>query len=133
MSSFFRKLRGAPAPAPKSASNVLAAATTPAGIIAVARVQAIARGWLARCLRRALLVSWEEQVLVAADLLATERNYLAQLAIEDAEGGDLTRLHALIRALRRPYADDPEFDALFVKRPEWARHKAGCSMLSCSS
>ncbi len=62
------------------------------------------------------------------------RNWMAQLAIDAAEQGDLaplTRLHAV---LRRPYDDQPEAHADFYqRRPEWARHKPGCSMLSCSS
>ncbi|MGB1698363.1 MAG: protein adenylyltransferase SelO family protein, partial [Nannocystaceae bacterium] len=61
------------------------------------------------------------------------RNYLAQLAIEDAERGDLTKLHALVEALQHPYDEQPEHDALARRRPDWATHKPGCSMLSCSS
>lgn len=62
------------------------------------------------------------------------RNWMAQQAIHAAEAGDLTELHRLHDVLRRPYDDQPEHDArFFQRRPDWARHKPGCSMLSCSS
>lgn len=61
------------------------------------------------------------------------RNYLAQQAIEAAQLGDLSVLETLQRVLRRPYDEQPEFADYAAKRPEWARHKAGCSALSCSS
>ncbi len=61
------------------------------------------------------------------------RNYLAQQAIERAEGGDDSMVHELLEALRHPYDDRSEHDAFAMRRPDWARSKAGCSMLSCSS
>ncbi len=61
------------------------------------------------------------------------RNYLAQQAIDALEAGDAGPLERLMRVLEHPYDEQPEHEALAARRPEWARHRAGCSALSCSS
>jgi len=58
---------------------------------------------------------------------------LAQQAIDALTEGDASVLERLIKVLERPYDEQPENDDLAERRPEWARHKAGCSALSCSS
>ena len=61
------------------------------------------------------------------------RNYMAQLAIDAADKGDYQLIDDLFQLLKKPYDEQPKYQKWFAKRPDWARHKVGCSMLSCSS
>ena len=57
------------------------------------------------------------------------RNYLAERAIQATREGALGEMDRLVRALRDPFVDDPEFCAYSAAPPEWARGLA----VSCSS
>lgn len=61
------------------------------------------------------------------------RNYMAQLAIDDANKGQYGLIYELYQMLRLPYTKQEKYEKWFAKRPDWAKNKVGCSMLSCSS
>lgn len=61
------------------------------------------------------------------------RNYMAQLAIDAAEKGNYKLIDELYHLLLNPYAEQTEHESWYAKRPDWAKNKVGCSMLSCSS
>jgi uncharacterized protein YdiU (UPF0061 family) len=65
--------------------------------------------------------------------LYVPRNYVVQEVITATEQGDRKAVLELLDVLRHPYDEQPGKERFAGKRPEWARHKPGCSMLSCSS
>jgi serine/tyrosine/threonine adenylyltransferase len=93
--------------------------------------------WLKRYNQRILLESIPQEIrherMNRVNPKYVLRNYLAQLAIDKAEQGDFAMISELLELLRHPYDEQPEKAAYSEKRPDWARHRAGCSMLSCSS
>jgi uncharacterized protein YdiU (UPF0061 family) len=96
--------------------------------------QAELAAWLAKYVARVEGEGGRLERMQAANPKYVFRNYLAQQAIDAIEQhGDAAFLERLMRVLRRPYDEQPEHEDLAARRPEWARHKAGCSALSCSS
>jgi uncharacterized protein YdiU (UPF0061 family) len=57
------------------------------------------------------------------------RNYLAQVAIEQAQNGDYSGVHKLLAVLERPFDEQPENESYAALPPDWAAHLE----VSCSS
>ena len=151
MTIFFRALADVtlPSTAPPSPPPSALSATTPEAPtlgplreafydpVAMARTEPAFIAWLARYAAR---VAQEPAApaerrarMHAANPKYVLRNYLAQQAIDSAEQGDMAGVRALLDVLRRPYEDQVGAEPYAQRRPDWARNRAGCSMLSCSS
>jgi uncharacterized protein YdiU (UPF0061 family) len=121
--------RGDDVGAPESESALLACsyqAEPDAGVL---------RDWLA--LYRPLIGQSElpdrAASMRAANPVFILRNHLVQDVIEAAEQGNLQPLQEIFTRLKTPYLDSID-DLRWVKKcPPESMHRAGCSMLSCSS
>ena len=89
--------------------------------------------WLEKYRSRTKNESGRIERMHAANPKYVFRNYLAQQSIDALADGDASVLERLMEVLRHPYEEQPGHQDLAARRPEWARHKAGCSALSCSS
>jgi serine/tyrosine/threonine adenylyltransferase len=98
-----------------------------------ARIARWVRSWLARAAEEAPDPLRRRAAMNAVNPKYVLRNWLAQLAIDRAEQGDPGGITELLDVLRRPYDEQPGSERFATRRPEWARDRAGCSMLSCSS
>jgi serine/tyrosine/threonine adenylyltransferase len=142
MAIFFRRLAEIPATPERVAlsDEALLAPLAPAFYVpeqlAEARVAPLAT-WLRQYLRRVQGEGVDQEVrrrrMNAVNPKFVLRNYLAQLAIDRAEQGDPGGVRELLEVLRHPYDEQPGRESFAEKRPDWARHRPGCSMLSCSS
>jgi uncharacterized protein YdiU (UPF0061 family) len=137
MTIFFRRLADVPIAAePAARLDPLREAFYDETVLSGEHGHALAQ-WLTRYAARVQSEGEASEVrrarMQAANPKYVLRNWIAQLAIDAAAEGDTSQIERLLDVLQRPYDEQPEHADLFARRPEWARHRAGCSALSCSS
>jgi len=133
MTLFFRNLAEIDANAPSLAPLVEAFYSEPLHRQHQPAFEAWLQRYAARLNREGEPAEMRRARMHAANPRFVLRNYLAQEAIDLAEQGDVSRVHELLELMRHPYDEQPERARFAAKRPDWAKEKAGCSMLSCSS
>jgi uncharacterized protein YdiU (UPF0061 family) len=136
MTMFFRRLARVPvAGAADGIATLRDAYYAPDGITPIQH--AMIRTWLERYAARIAVERIDDadrrRRMDAVNPLYVPRNYLVQQVIEATERGDRAALPELLDVLRHPYDEQPGRARFAEKRPDWARHRPGCSMLSCSS
>ena len=125
MTIFFRLLASLEGPEPRDLSHAYYEPLGPAE----EQISAWLQAWWQR-------VGGEpnREVMRRANPKYVLRNWMAQLAIDAAEKEDYAVCEQIHTLLKNPYDEQPEMEEeWFQRRPEWARHRVGCSMLSCSS
>lgn len=85
--------------------------------------------YLARLAREPGNSEGRRERMHAVNPLYILRNYLAQRAIEAAEGGDYEEVRRLHQVLCKPFEEQPAMQAYAERPPEWGKHLA----ISCSS
>jgi serine/tyrosine/threonine adenylyltransferase len=100
---------------------------------AVQRTAKFLRQWARRVQQGALSDGERIATMNSLNPKFVLRNWMAQIAIDAAEEGDSRVINELLDVLRHPYDDQPQREQWAARRPEWARERVGCSMLSCSS
>ena len=138
MTVFFRRLAEVPAGRADDdalLTPLLDAYYDPAELVGDVRAATIAwlRDYSTRVARNGRSDDERRAAMHAVNPLYVLRNYLAQLAIDASEQGDHQMIGDLLDVLRHPYEEQPANEQYAAKRPDWARTRAGCSMLSCSS
>ena len=133
MTIFFRKLATTVAVGAIDAEPLAEAYYKPPDEKAKARTAAWLKRYSQRVLRDERTDEERRRAMDTVNPKYVLRNYLAQLAIDKAEEGDFSMVNELLELLRHPYDEQPGQERFAEKRPEWARHRVGCSMLSCSS
>ncbi|MCY1185575.1 hypothetical protein D9M73_263670 [compost metagenome] len=85
--------------------------------------------YLARLAREPGNSEGRRERMHAVNPLYILRNYLAQRAIEAAEGGDYEEVRRLHQVLCKPFEEQPGMQAYAERPPEWGKHLE----ISCSS
>ena len=89
--------------------------------------------WLARWRARLAATPWSDGERQAAMRAANPkyvlRNWVAEAAIRRARAGDYAEIDRVLRCLRHPFDEQPEFSAFAAPAPDWARGLE----VSCSS
>ena len=141
MTLFFRGLAQVPATSGPLATEALLAPIAPAYYLPEQLTGDLLDdtvAWLERYRTRARATGLSDidraDAMNQVNPLYVLRNYLAQLAIDAAQDQDDHGMVAeLLDVLRNPYREQPGMERYAEKRPDWARTRAGCSQLSCSS
>lgn len=133
MTIFFRQLARVDISAPSPALLDEAFYDADARLSSSGRLDAWLENWATRARSENSAADERVRRMDAVNPRYVLRNYLAQQAIDKAEGGDFSLIGELLELLRHPYAEQPGRESFATKRPEWARNRPGCSMLSCSS